>query len=62
MRIFDVVNDANVVELDIEVLIDVLERATDQDVVLELHRDLVVDEGLEEAARRRRGKKTPTED
>ena len=50
MRVLQVVDDADVVQLDVEVLVDALERAADLDVVLELDGDLVVDQGLEEAA------------
>ena len=38
-----------VVKLDIEELIDRFEGASNLDVVLELHRDFVVDQSLEEA-------------
>lgn len=47
--ILELLEHLDVVELDVEVLIDALEDAADLDVVLELDRDLVVDEGLEEA-------------
>lgn len=50
VRILELVEDGNVVELDVEVLVDALEDAADLDVVLELDRDLLVDEGFEEAA------------
>lgn len=50
MRILELVEDGNVVELDVEVLVDALEDAADLDVVLELDCDLLVDEGFEEAA------------
>ena len=49
MRIFHLVNDGDLIELDVEELVDALERPADGDVVLELDRDLVVDQGLEEA-------------
>lgn len=49
MRVLELLDDLDVVELDVEVLVDALEDAADLDVVLELDRDLVVDEGLEEA-------------
>ncbi len=52
MRILQLINDADVVQLDVEVLVDTLESAPDLDVVLELDRDLMVDERLEEAGRR----------
>lgn len=48
MRVFDFLNDLDIVKLDVEVLVDALERPADLDVVLELHRDLVVYERLEE--------------
>lgn len=41
--------DRDVVELDVEVLVDRLERARHLDVILELDGDGLVDEGLEEA-------------
>jgi hypothetical protein len=41
--------DRDVVELDVEVLVNRLERAGHLDVVLELDGDGLVDEGLEEA-------------
>lgn len=49
MRVLDLVDDGDVVELDVEVLVDALERAADLDVVLELDGDRRVDERLEEA-------------
>lgn len=49
MRILELLHDLDVVELDVEVLVDALEHAADLYVVLELDRDLVVDEGFEEA-------------
>jgi hypothetical protein len=51
MGVLELVNYLDVVKLNVEVLVDALERAADADVVLELDRHLVVDEGLEEAAR-----------
>lgn len=49
MGVLELLDDLDVVELDIEVLVDALEDAADLDVVFELDRDLVVDEGFEEA-------------
>jgi hypothetical protein len=49
VRILHLLEHLDVVELDVEVLVDALEDAADLDVVLELDRDLVVDERLEEA-------------
>ena len=49
MRVLDLLEHLDVVELDVEVLVDALEDAADLDVVFELDRDLVVDEGFEEA-------------
>ena len=42
--------DRNVVQLDVEVLVDALQRAAHRDVVLELDGDLMVHQCLEEAA------------
>jgi len=50
VRVLDLLEHLDVVELDVEVLVDALEDAADLDVVLELDRDLVVDKGFEEAA------------
>jgi hypothetical protein len=52
VRILDLVDDGNVVELDVEVLVHALKGAADADVVLELDGDRLVDERLEEAAGR----------
>lgn len=52
MGILEIVDDADVVELDVEVLIDALEGTADLDVILELNCDLMVDESLEEAVGR----------
>lgn len=49
MRVLELLDDLDVVELDVEVLVDALEHAADLDVILQLDRDLMVDEGLEEA-------------
>lgn len=49
MGILELLDDLYLVELDVEVLVDALERAADLYVVFQLHRDLVVDERLEEA-------------
>lgn len=50
MGVLDLLKNLDVVELDVEVLVDALEDTADLDVILELDRDLVVDEGFEEAA------------
>lgn len=47
MRILVLVDDPGVLELDVEVLIDRVERAADGQVVLELHRHLLPHELLE---------------
>lgn len=49
VRVPQLLRDRDVLELDVEVLVDRLERARDLDVVLELDRDGVVYERLEEA-------------
>jgi hypothetical protein len=43
MRILDLLDNADVFQLDVKILVDALERATDLDVVLEFDCDLVVD-------------------
>ena len=48
MRILDLLDDLYVVQFDVEILIDRLERSSYLNVILELHSDLVVDKGLEE--------------
>lgn len=49
MRVLDLLDDGDVVELDVEVLVHALEGAAELDVVLELDGHLMVDEGLKEA-------------
>lgn len=49
MRVLDLLDDADVLQLDVEILVDTLERATDLNVIFEFDRDLMVDEGFEEA-------------
>lgn len=49
MRISRLLDDADIVELDVQELVDGLEGAADGDVVFELDGDGVVDEGFEEA-------------
>lgn len=49
MGVLELLDNLDIVELDVEVLVHALEDALELDVVLELDRDLVVDEGLEEA-------------
>lgn len=49
MGVLELIDNLDVVELDVEVLVDALEDALELNVVLEFDRDLVVDEGLEEA-------------
>lgn len=52
MGVLELLDDGDVVELDVEILVDALQRASELDVVFELDRDLVVDEGFEEAGKR----------
>lgn len=49
MRKLHLLNDADVVEFDVQELVDGLEGAADGEVVFELDGDGVVDEGFEEA-------------
>ena len=48
MRIFELIQDSDVVELDVEILVNRFEGAADGDVVLQLDRHGLVGEGLEE--------------
>lgn len=48
MRILELLDNLDVIELDVEVLVHTLENALELDVVFQLHGDLVVDERLEE--------------
>lgn len=50
MWVLHLLHDRNVVQLDVEVLVHALQRAAHRDIVLELDRDLMVDQCLEEAA------------
>jgi len=49
MRIFDLFYHSDIIELDIKILIDRLQCSADLDVVLEFHRDFMVDKSLEKA-------------
>ena len=40
VRVLEVVQNGDIVELDVEVLVDALQGSADRDVILELHRDL----------------------
>lgn len=52
MRVFDLFHHTDIVKLDVEVLIDRLQRPADLDVVLELDRYFLVDKSLEETRQR----------
>lgn len=49
MWVLDLLHHADILELDVQVLVDRLQHSADLDVVLELDGDLVVHQGLEEA-------------
>ena len=49
MRILELLHNADIVQFDVQVLVYTLQSAADLNVVLELHGDFMVDEGLEEA-------------
>lgn len=51
MRVFEVIDHADVIEFDVEILVDALERTADLDIVLELDGNLMVDQCLEKAER-----------
>ena len=48
VRVLELLQDLDIIELDVEVLVDALQGPPDLNVILELDGDLVVDEGLEE--------------
>lgn len=50
MRVLQLLHDRNVIQLNVEVLVYALERSFELDVVFELHRDFMVNEGFEETA------------
>jgi hypothetical protein len=41
VRVLEVVQNGDIVELDVEVLVDALQGSTDRNVILELHGDLL---------------------
>lgn len=41
VRVLEVVQNGDIVELDVEVLVDALQSSTDRNVILELHGDLL---------------------
>jgi hypothetical protein len=53
MRVLHLIEHLHILQLDVQVLIDALERSADRDVVFQFYGDFVVDEGFEEAVRRR---------
>lgn len=48
MRVFQLLDHCNVVQLDVQILVHALQCAADGDVIFELNRDFVVDQRLEE--------------
>ena len=52
MWVFQLLNDANVIELDIQELVDALEGPADRDIVLQLHGYFVIHKRFEEAVRK----------
>lgn len=59
MRPAHLIDGLGIVELDIKVLVNALERAANLHLVLELHRNLVLDERLEETSTRSAGSPSP---
>ena len=49
MRVLELLHNADIIQLDVQVLIHAFQCAADLNIVLELDGDLMVDEGLEEA-------------
>jgi hypothetical protein len=54
MWVFQLFHDRDVVQLDVEVLVDALQRAAHRDIVLELDGDFMVHQRLEKAAGHRK--------
>ena len=52
MRIFELFHYLDIIQFDVEVLVDRLEDTSYGDVVLQLDRHLMIDEGFEEADER----------
>jgi hypothetical protein len=50
MWVFQLFYDRNIIQLDVEVLVDALQRAAHRDIVLELDSNLMVHQRLEKAA------------
>ena len=53
MRVFNFVDDLDVVQLDVQELIDRFESSPNGDVILKLNGHLMVDESLEKTERNR---------
>jgi hypothetical protein len=51
MRILNFLHHTDIVQLNVQILVDRLQRPADLDIILELDGDLVVNEGFEETAR-----------
>lgn len=54
MRVFIQIEDVDIIELDVEVLVDGFQGATDADVIFQLDGDGLVREGFEEAVEKGR--------
>lgn len=52
MRVLNLLEHLNIVQLDVQELINRFESPFDRDVVLKLDGDLVIDKGFEEAGER----------
>lgn len=52
VRVFDLFNHSDIVQLDVQVLIHALEGTANGDIVLKLYCDFAVDERFEEAIER----------
>lgn len=53
MRVLELLDNLDVIELNVEVLIHTLEDTLELNIVLELNSDLVVNKSLEKAVRER---------
>lgn len=50
MRVFELFDHSDIVELDIQVLIHALQSTLDGDIILQFDRDLAIDKRLEETS------------
>lgn len=52
MRVFELIHDRDIVQLDVQVLVDALQCAAYRYIVFEFHRHFCIDKSLEETTDR----------